>query len=136
MPRYVARLLPGIFVVTLAGCGTSNRVDPLDDEAMVRARTMNLTAEQAAYDWYYPKKIHNYFAGMDGAIVLPDNAAYQLLDVAAHRPPERVTPSDPITTEAEILGRNTWMMWAAGNEGFWDWLGRQFGFVDLLRVLD
>jgi hypothetical protein len=34
-------------------------------------------------------------------------------------------------------GRNTWMMWCAGNEGFWDWLAQEgYGFLDLLHVVD
>src|SRR5205823_6226746 len=41
-----------------------------------------------------------------------------------------------VETQSEILGRNTWMMWAAGNEGFWDWLGRQFGILDFVSLLD
>lgn len=37
----------------------------------------------------------------------------------------------------EILGRNTWMMWSGGNEGFWDWLATDsLGFIDLLKLID
>ncbi len=28
------------------------------------------------------------------------------------------------------------MIWCAGNEGFWDWLSNQFGFIDLLKLVD
>ena len=28
------------------------------------------------------------------------------------------------------------MMWAGGNEGFWDWLSTEFGFIDLLTLID
>ena len=35
------------------------------------------------------------------------------------------------------MGRNTWMMWCAGNEGFWDWLATDsLGFIDLLKLVD
>jgi hypothetical protein len=40
-------------------------------------------------------------------------------------------------TEAEIKGRNTWMLWTSGNADFWDWLSRYgFGTNDLLKTLD
>jgi len=38
---------------------------------------------------------------------------------------------------AAIQGRNTWLMWSAGNDAFWDYLARRsFGAFDLLKVLD
>lgn len=38
-------------------------------------------------------------------------------------------------TEAEVRGRNTWMLWCAGNEGFWDYLARHgYGLTDLLKL--
>ncbi|AMV39724.1 hypothetical protein VT85_19990 [Planctomyces sp. SH-PL62] len=40
-------------------------------------------------------------------------------------------------TTSEAIGRNTWMAWCAGNEGFWDWLANNsFGGSDLLKILD
>jgi hypothetical protein len=40
-------------------------------------------------------------------------------------------------TPEEIRGRNTWLMWTAGDEAFWDYLARRsFGTFDLLKVLD
>ena len=36
----------------------------------------------------------------------------------------------------EIQGRNTWMVWSAGNDRFWDWLARQSGgSFDLLKIV-
>jgi hypothetical protein len=36
-----------------------------------------------------------------------------------------------------IYGRNTWMLWCAGNEDFWDWLAQEgYGVLDFLKVLD
>lgn len=41
----------------------------------------------------------------------------------------------PFTPE-EVQGRNTWMVWAGGNEAFWDWLANNsFGTFDLLKTL-
>jgi len=39
--------------------------------------------------------------------------------------------------EDEIRGRNTWILWTAGNQVFWDRLAREgYGIVDLLKTLD
>ena len=40
-------------------------------------------------------------------------------------------------TEDEIRGRNTWILWSAGNQLFWDRIAREgYGIVDLLKTLD
>ncbi len=40
-------------------------------------------------------------------------------------------------SEAEIKGRNTWNLWTAGNEQFWDKMAREgFGLFDLLKTID
>ena len=40
-------------------------------------------------------------------------------------------------TDEETKGRNTWLLWTAGDESFWDGMARNaFGIVDLLKVLD
>ncbi len=40
-------------------------------------------------------------------------------------------------TEDEIKGRNTWILWTAGNQVFWDRIARDgYGIVDLLKTLD
>jgi len=40
-------------------------------------------------------------------------------------------------TPDEIRGRNTWMMWAAGNQAFWDHMSQHsYGMTDLLRLVD
>jgi hypothetical protein len=37
----------------------------------------------------------------------------------------------------EIEGRNTWILWTAGNQVFWDRLAREgYGIVDLIKTLD
>ncbi len=38
---------------------------------------------------------------------------------------------DPSLNQNEVIGRNTWMVWCGGNEGFWDWLATDsLGFID------
>lgn len=98
--------------------------------------------------------IPNYFQGMDTVVVNPaadpsnpvpvegqpsrppfqlDTPVFQLLDNTQ----PKYAFKDAVTTENEILGRNTWMMWTGGNEGFWDWLATDsLGFIDLLRIVD
>jgi hypothetical protein len=128
------------FVVALAlyGCGyrkSSDYYGSIDDEALrYYAKAAGRTPQQAAYD-YLPKRIDNYFQGMDGIVMPPDNFAYQLLDKAGGVPPA-VTLKDPVDNDWEVLGRNTWMMWVGGNDGFWDWLSRTYGFIDLLRLVE
>ena len=37
----------------------------------------------------------------------------------------------------EIKGRNSWMMWCAGNDQFWDYLANHsYGFMDLLKLCE
>lgn len=39
-------------------------------------------------------------------------------------------------SEAEVRGRNTWLLWCAGNEGFWDHLAKHsYGLTDLLKIV-
>lgn len=40
-------------------------------------------------------------------------------------------------TPEEIAGRNTWMLWTAGNEAFWDYMSRHaYGLVEFLKTID
>jgi hypothetical protein len=40
-------------------------------------------------------------------------------------------------TEEEIMGRNAWNLWSAGNEHFWDGVAQDsFGLMDILKSLD
>ena len=40
-------------------------------------------------------------------------------------------------TEDEIKGRNTWNLWCAGNEQFWERMAREgYGLFDLLKTID
>jgi hypothetical protein len=57
----------------------------------------------------FPQADQDYFHDMDGAIAL--------------RP-------------SEIEGRDTWMVWSAGDDAFWDYLAdNSYGAVDLLKIL-
>lgn len=39
-------------------------------------------------------------------------------------------------TDAERKGRNTWVLWTAGNEAFWDYMAQHsYGILDLLKTL-
>jgi hypothetical protein len=39
-------------------------------------------------------------------------------------------------TEGERMGRNTWILWTAGNDAFWDHMANHsFGILDLLKTL-
>jgi mono/diheme cytochrome c family protein len=147
-----------------AGCSTTR--EPVeDDEAMTRARCRRpediargcvpLTPEDAAARWFPPSSV-DYFPGMDQVVVSPgavtggtsggayektvdtlQTPVYQLLD---HSDPTLRDPPAVLTvphlTKEERKGRNAWMMWAGGNEGFWNWLSTEFGFIDLLTLID
>ena len=44
---------------------------------------------------------------------------------------------DGVRLDAQaVRGRNTWLLWTAGDEAFWDFLSQSFGSFDLLKVLD
>lgn len=58
----------------------------------------------------FPQSTDDYYKAMDGGIQL---------------------------TPDEVAGRNTWMVWTGGNEGFWDHMANHsFGALDLIKVLD
>ena len=50
------------------------------------------------------------------------------------------TNGDGTISEQErnaIRGRNTWLLWGGGNEGFWNWLAQDgYGITDFLVMLD
>lgn len=74
----------------------------------------------AAAAKYFPPAAHDYFAEMDafGTTAKPGAAA-------------------PRLSKEAIKGRNAWVLWAGGNEAFWDWLARHgYGSIDLLKLID
>ncbi len=171
--RNIRLVLFGI-AIALSTCGVAFAADDTrDDEAMLRAKKEGISAQEAAYKYYYPAYIDNYFADMDAIAVLRpaesrkdgpvdqfDTPVYQLMDKQVPGPVEKLDPirlpgegpqrlrsvridkqnnkhcEDIGQDVCEVLGRNTWMMWPGGNEGFWDWLGRRFGILDFLKLLD
>jgi hypothetical protein len=45
--------------------------------------------------------------------------------------------SDIQLTADEIKGRNTWLMWTAGNQAFWNYMAQHsYGLTDLLKTID
>lgn len=58
------------------------------------------------------------------------NNSGKLEDVSPFRP-------HPDNERDAIRGRNTWILWAGGNEGFWNWLAQDgYGLTDLLVAFD
>src|SRR5262245_33377954 len=57
-------------------------------------------------------------------------------------PETRADPFKPMDlgialTPDEIAGRNTWMLWTAGDEAFWDHMARNaYGLVEFLKTID
>jgi hypothetical protein len=103
------------FAVSLVTFFACSRQESVVDEAKQAGKT--------AAD--FPADDFDYFAEMD-MIAAPssDRGAASAL-------------SRLILTPDEIKGRNTWMMWAGGNEAFWDWLANHsYGFLDLLKLVD
>jgi hypothetical protein len=147
-------------LVTSCDRGNSSNAPP--DEAMKAGRTVEFykpplpddskypaTAPVAGYAATQPatttrpvhREIQDYFSGMDavsvpataGRTVWPD----QLLDQQGLPRSPRHLITTPDLTKSEILGRNTWMLWCGGNEGFWDWLGNHsYGFTDFVKLID
>lgn len=112
-------LLPGVLCAVTNGRVPSYAVatvKPPPDEAMAAG----LTVEDFKITRY------NHF---------PD------MDMVATGSDQFTTESSPLSrlelTQEEYMGRNTWMLWCGGNEGFWDWLaGHSYGTTDLLKLVD
>lgn len=78
--------------------------------ALAAAGGLRLTQTAAPPAPAFPQAARDYFTDMDDGMPL---------------------------TPAQIRGRDTWLMWSAGNDAFWDYLARRsFGAFDLLKVLD
>ncbi len=137
-----AIFLHGAILFGLCGCGAGQVKEPVaDDEAHKRALSEGISLDHAADAYFYPRKKVDYFKGMD--MVSSPDTAHQLIDLqlADGKTPGDVlassAPGDAKLAEDEFFGRNTWMIWCAGNEGFWDDLTRaELGFIDLLKLLD
>ncbi len=98
--------------------------------------------------------VYDYFPGMDAISVRlesePD-CPDQLLDTLVKTDEQDSDPNKkfepegrpqtqvvtPDLSKNEIVGRNTWMAWCGGNEGFWDWLATDsVGFIDFVKLVD
>ena len=113
-------------ILRLAGVGSglvacaflavaSCKKNELVDEAKAAGKT---TAD-------FPADEYDYFRDMD---MRPDGIA----DANGN---SRLKPLE-LTTD-EIKGRNTWVLWCAGDEVFWDYLaGHSYGFMDPLKLCD
>jgi hypothetical protein len=131
--------------LSLIGCQQYSEDVPPPDQAMKRALIEGKTVEQAAEDYFKPKKIVDYFPDMDsvgqpapGAKEWPDQFLDRRPDGAAGNSgrPKRVVKPQKLTDQ-EAFGRNAWLIWCAGNEGFWDWLANNsYGASDLLKIVD
>lgn len=144
MTRRIAPMLVGALVMLACGCEQQYASEePPDDEALrlekERAGSNARSPAEVAWD-FYPKEIDNYFEKMDGIAAHPDHPLDPLKVPVSQRldldPPEFGPVEDPVKTPSEILGRNSWMIWCAGNEGFWDWLANYGGLTDLLKLID
>jgi cytochrome c5 len=105
----LSRAMAALLCAAACSCGAEA---PAIDEA----KAHGLTPQD------FPADAHDYFGAMD-ANVPPGGA------------PGAIAPL-PLSP-AELKGRNTWMLWCGGNEGFWDWLANNsYGFMDLLKLVD
>ena len=101
--------------LVLAGCKKYEIVD----EAKAEGKT---PADFSADDY-------DYFRDMD---MRPDGT----VDAAGNSVLKPLELKENENTDA-IKGRNTWVLWCAGDEVFWDYLaGHSYGFLDLLKLCD
>ncbi len=136
MPTRLALSFVFPFALVLLSSSDGRNTKPPDDEAKKNGLTVQT--------FRYPiSDATNFLKGMD-AIAMPKDGdagkartlpVDQLRDLA--QVADEAQLADPVSTQNEILGRNTWMLWCGGNEGFWDWLaGHSYGFTDFLKMID
>jgi hypothetical protein len=105
----------------MVGCAGSQSL-PLD-EARAKYPDEDYSCPEgwkAAAMKHYPPASFDYFEDMD-AVGTAETTGVRKLELS----PEAVK------------GRNAWVMWAAGNQAFWDWLARHgYGSIDLLKLID
>ena len=132
MTKYIgSKLLPAMALILWTAGWVIAKDAPYPQVPDDDAKAHHVTAEAFRYEI---TEKQNYFQGMD-VLALPTGMPDQLLKPGGHPPAREL--QDRVTTTNEILGRNTWMLWCAGNEGFWDWLaGHSYGFTDLLKLVD
>src|SRR4051812_7201309 len=102
-PTTRVRTSPLLILALAAGCAGGG---PPPDEAKAKwfgAKAVPPAELEAAAKEHYPPAAEDYFADMDA--------------VAGERPGE---PRKLALTAEEVKGRNAWVLWAGGNEAFWD----------------
>ena len=114
----------------------------LQDEAL-RGETLRGTPVTPRTPECFPAESRDIFWEMDRVPDGPDGPDTPLrslnFDTNNSGKLEDVSPLKPHPDNERdaIRGRNTWILWAAGNEGFWNWLAQDgYGFTDLLVALD
>lgn len=140
-----------VFVATVVcwsftGCAPVRPESICEDEAKDRADAEGINVKDAAKAYFYPykeeygstdgQKLPDFFREMDAVSTPTAVPAWpdQLIDKNA-RTPHSVAALE--LNDSERLGRNTWMVWCAGNEGFWDYLANDsLGFIDFVKLLD
>lgn len=98
-------------LVTVAGC---KKYEIVDEAKALGQKPSDFPAD--AYDYFQSMDMRP-----DGTVDANGNSVLKPLEL----------------TPDAIKGRNTWVMWCAGDEVFWDYLaGHAYGFVDLLKLCD
>lgn len=78
----------------------------------------------------FPAETRDLFWQMD---MVPDGVGTN----TQLRPLNFDVKGDSNLDEDAIRGRNTWVLWSGGNEGFWNWLSQNgYGITDFLVLLD
>ena len=113
-----------------------NRPAPLPGEALDEPRggkTLGGTPVTQRIAECFPAEARDLFWQMD---MVPDESQ------PGHplRPLNFEQNGDGVIDDHErdaIRGRNTWVLWCAGNEGFWNWLSQNgYGITDFLILVD
>jgi len=113
-----------------------NRPAPLPGEALDEPRggkTLGGTPVTQRIAECFPAEARDLFWQMD---MVPDESQ------PGHplRPLNFDQNGDGVIDDHErdaIRGRNTWVLWCAGNEGFWNWLSQNgYGITDFLILVD
>ena len=120
--RSISRAVAILIVAVVAGCSASSAPPDEANEKYFPGKHATPEELAAAAKEHFPPAHFNYFKDMDCSGVDPSGNPIALnLD----------GDSDA------IIGRNAWVIWAGGNEAFWDWLARHsYGSIDLLKLVD
>ncbi len=133
-----------VLLLSIVGC---DRKDSAPAEKVPDDEAKRLGRDAGSFRYEVSKEKADYLRGMDVIATGADGTVeslpvYPLLDKQPVPAPDAMPAAKPILTDRvetpnEVLGRNTWMLWCGGNEGFWDWLaGNSYGFTDLLKLVD